>query len=71
MPKVSADVVVHWAILEKFKRFWLDLDQKVLFGTGLGQSLRQLSQAWSSLIGGSVGLRTINAVKKLIEAPYL
>ena len=58
--------------MEKFKRFWLDLDQKVLFGTGLCQSLRQLSQEWSSLIGGSVSLRTINerinAVERLIEA---
>lgn len=64
-------VVVQWAVLEKFKRFWLDLDQKVLFGSGLCQSLRRLSAEWSSLIGGSVGLRTlserINAVESLIE----
>ena len=44
----------------------------MLFETGLCQSLRQLSQEWSSLIGGSVSLRTINerinAVEGLIEA---
>ena len=65
------DVVAEWTILEKFKRFWLDLDQKVLFGAGLCQSLRQLSQEWSSLIGSSVGLRTINsrinAIESLVE----
>lgn len=65
------DVAVEWTILEKFKRFWLDLDQKVLFVTGLCQSLRQLSQEWSSLLGASVGLRTINErinkVETLIE----
>lgn len=29
------DVVAQWAIVEKFQRFWLDLDQRVLFGAGL------------------------------------
>jgi putative transposase len=65
------DVVVEWTILEKFKRYWLDLDQKVLFGTGLCQSLRQMSQEWSSVLGASVGLRTINErinkIQTLIE----
>jgi hypothetical protein len=54
------DVVVQWTILEKFKRFWLDLDQDVLFGSGLCQSLRDLSQRWSATLESSVGLRTIN-----------
>jgi hypothetical protein len=54
------DVVCHFTILEKFQRFWLDLDQDVLFGSGLCQSLRHLSQHWSAIVGGSVGLRTIN-----------
>jgi hypothetical protein len=35
------DVVAYWTIVEKFKRFWLDWDQDVLFGTGLCQSLRE------------------------------
>jgi putative transposase len=65
------DVAVEWTIFEKFKRYWLDLDQKVLFGTGLCQSLRQMSQEWSSLLGSSVGLRTLNEritkIETLIE----
>lgn len=35
------DVVAQWTILEKVKRFWLDLEQDVLFGSGLCQSLRE------------------------------
>jgi hypothetical protein len=54
------DVICHFAILEKYRRFWLDLDQQVLFGSGLCQSLRQLSEQWSGVLGSSVGLRTIN-----------
>jgi len=54
------DVVAYWTIVEKFKRFWLDLDQDVLFGSGLCQSLRDLSERWSAILGSSVGLRTIN-----------
>ena len=54
------DVVCHFAILEKCQRFWLDLDQDVLFGSGVCESMRQLSQRWSAVVGGSVGLRTIN-----------
>jgi hypothetical protein len=36
------------------------LDQDVLFGSGLCQSLRDLSQRWSATLESSVGLRTIN-----------
>ncbi len=54
------DVICQFMILQKYQRFWLDLDQDVLFGSGFCQSLRQLSQRWSALVGGSVGLRTIN-----------
>ena len=61
------DVICHFTILEKFQRFWLDLDQDVLFGSGLCQSLRHLSQRWSALVGGSVGLRTINERINQIE----
>jgi len=61
------DVICHFAILEKYRRFWLDLDQQVLFGSGLCQSLRHLSEQWSGLLGSSVGLRTINERINQIE----
>ncbi len=54
------DVICHFAIMEKFRRFWLDFEQDVVFGSGLCESLRHLSQRWSAIVGGSVGLRTIN-----------
>jgi putative transposase len=54
------DVICCFTILEKFQRFWMDLDQDVLFSSGLCQSLREISQRWSATVGGSVGLRTIN-----------
>jgi len=53
------DVICSYTILEKYRRFWLDLDQQVLFGSGLCQSLRQLSQQWSGVLASSVGLRTL------------
>ena len=61
------DVVCTYTILEKYQRFWLDVDQRVLFGSGLCQSLRHLSQEWSALLGSSVGLRTINERINQIE----
>src|SRR5712692_2894742 len=54
------DVICHYTILEKYGRFWLDMHQQVLFGSGHCQSLRQMSQQWSAVLGSSVGLRTIN-----------
>src|SRR5512135_27720 len=54
------DVVCHDAILEKCERFWLDLDQEVVLGSGLCESLRHLSQRWGAMLGGSGGLRTLN-----------
>jgi Transposase, Mutator family len=62
------DVVCTYTILEKYRRFWLDMDQRVLFGTGACQSLRQLSQEWSATLESSVGLRTINERINQIEA---
>ena len=53
------DVRCSFAILEKFQRFWLDVDQEVLFRSSLSQSLREISQRWSATVGGSVGLRTL------------
>jgi putative transposase len=61
------DVIAHFTILEKFERFWLDVDQDVLFGSGLCQSLRDLSQRWSAVLGSSVGLRTLNERINQIE----
>ena len=61
------DVVCHFAILEKCQRLWLDVDQRVLFGSGLCQSLRHLSQEWSATLESSVGLRSINERINQIE----
>lgn len=59
--------MAHFTILEKFERFWLDLDQDVLFGSGLCQSLRDLSERWSAILSSSVGLRTLNERINQIE----
>ena len=61
------DVICSFAILEKYQRFWLDLDQDVLFSSGLCQSLREISQRWSATLEGNVGLRTINERINQIE----
>jgi hypothetical protein len=61
------DVICHYAILEKFQRFWLDLDQGVMLGSDLCESLRHLSHRWSGVVGSSVGLRTINERINQIE----
>src|SRR5216683_7932607 len=61
------DVVCTYTILEKYRRFWLDLAQQVLFGSGLCHSLRQMSQQWSAVLLSSVGLRTINERINQIE----
>lgn len=61
------DVVCTYAIFEKYRRFWLDLDQQVLFGSGFCQSLRQLSQEWGAKLDSNVGLRTINERINQIE----
>jgi len=61
------DVVCSFAIVEKHQRLWLDVDQRVLFGSGLCHSLRQLRQAWSATLESSVGVRTINERINQIE----
>ncbi|MGI9060326.1 MAG: hypothetical protein ACR2H5_17315 [Ktedonobacteraceae bacterium] len=61
------DVICCYTILEKGQRMWLDVDQQVLFGSGLCQSLRHLSQQWSATLESSVGLRTINERINQIE----
>jgi hypothetical protein len=42
------DVVAHCALLDKYQRFWLDARQRAILGSGLCQSLRQLSQQWAA-----------------------
>jgi len=54
------DVLCHFTILEKYERFWLDLDQDVVLGSGLCESLRHLGERWSEAVGSSIGLRTLN-----------
>jgi len=53
------DVICHFTILEKSERFWLDLDQDVVLGSGLCESLRHVSERWSEAVGSSIGLRTL------------
>lgn len=65
--KCQHDVVSHFAILEKYHRFWMDLDQDVLFSSGCCQSLRQMQERWSASVEGSVGLRTLNERLNQIE----
>jgi hypothetical protein len=60
-------VICRYTILEKYQRLWLDVDQRVLFSSGLCQSLRHLSQEWSAVLESSVGLRTINERINQIE----
>ena len=54
------DVICEYAILEKYKRFWMDLSQDALWSSGCGQSLREICDRWSATVGSSIGLRTIN-----------
>jgi len=53
-------VICHFTVLEKYERFWLDLDQDVVLGSGLCESLRHLSERWGEAVGSSIGLRTLN-----------
>ncbi len=63
----SHDVICTFSLLEKDQRFWIDLEQDALFSSGLGQSLRAISERWSAQLGGTVGLRTINERINQIE----
>ena len=54
------DVICNYVIFEKNQRFWLDLDQDAIFSSGLCQSLREISERWGAILGGNVGLRTVN-----------
>ncbi len=61
------DVICTFALLEKYERFWIDLQQDALFSSGLGQSLRAIKERWSGELGSPVGLRTINALINQVE----
>jgi hypothetical protein len=61
------DVICHFAVFEKNHRFWLDLDQDALFSSGLCQSLREITERWGEILGGNVGLRTVNERINQIE----
>jgi hypothetical protein len=61
------DVVSHFTMVEKYHRYWMDLNQQVLFGSGFGESLRHLQEWWSATVEGSVGLRTLNERINQIE----
>lgn len=61
------DVICAFRILEKYQRFWIDLEQDALFSSGLGQSLRSMVQRWSALAESNVGLRALNERINQIE----
>jgi len=61
------DVICEYTILEKYKRFWMDLSQEALWSSGCSQSLRDICDRWSATVGHSVGLRTINERINQIE----
>src|SRR5438876_6886129 len=61
------DVICLFSILEKFQRFWLDLQQDAFFSSGLGQSLRAIRSRWSGQLGSSLGLRAINELINQVE----
>src|SRR5260370_34082833 len=52
--------ILWFTILEKYERFWLDLDQDVVLGSGLCERLGHLGERWGEAVGSSIGLRTLN-----------
>src|SRR5713226_176774 len=61
------DVICEYAMLEKYKRFWMDLAQDVLWSSGCSQRLRDICDRCSATVGHAVGLRTINERINQIE----
>jgi hypothetical protein len=61
------DVICQFSILEKFQRFWVDLQQDAFFSSGLGQSLRAIKNRWSGELEHPVGLCTINELINQVE----
>jgi hypothetical protein len=61
------DVMCLLSILEKFQRFWLDLQQDAFLSSGLGQSLRAIRNRWSAQLERPVGLRSLNELINQVE----
>jgi hypothetical protein len=61
------DVICEYAILEKYKKYWMDLAQDAIWSSGCSQSLRDICDRWSATVGHCVGLRTINERINQIE----
>jgi transposase-like protein len=53
-------VHVKWELLKDRQRVWEDLDVEIRAEYGWGLSLRQIKMRYDGLLGGSLGLRTIN-----------
>jgi putative transposase len=61
------DVICQYSILEKFQRFWVDLQQDAFFSSGLSQSLRAIKNRWSGELERPVGLRSLNELINQVE----
>jgi putative transposase len=61
------DVICQFSILEKFQRFWVDLQQDAFFSSGLGQSLRAIRNRWSGELESPGGLGSINELINQVE----
>lgn len=65
--KCHHDVICQFSILEKFQRFWIDMQQDAFFSSGLSQSLRAIKDRWSGERDRPVGLRRINELINQVE----
>jgi hypothetical protein len=64
-------VAAHFAVIEKYKRFWYDLTELALLEYGLATSLRRIVAKLSSALGGmslSTLTSRIHAIQAGIEA---
>jgi len=67
----GASVAAHFAVIEKYKRFWYDLTELALLEYGLATSLRRIVAKLSSALGGmslSTLTSRIHAIQAGIEA---
>lgn len=53
-------VHVKWELLRERQRIWDDLEVSIRAEYGWGLSLRQIKMRYDGLLGGSLGLRTLN-----------
>jgi putative transposase len=61
------DVICHFSMLDKFQRYWIDMQQDAFFSSGLGQSLRAITNRWSGELERPVGLRSLNELINQVE----